>query len=102
MACSRGCCETQRQHWLSISISAHALPNKGKGVIAIDKKEGCWDKDMPAYKRLRKAGLQPKSIDGSANLEAKAVDRREIEWGHLLNKEQIKQAEEGIALVNGM
>lgn len=51
---------------------------------ATDAREKRWQKDMPAYKRLRQQGLQPKSIDGSARLEAEAETRFEIESGQLL------------------
>lgn len=44
-----------------------------------DPKE--WVRDMHAYKRLRDQGLQPKHIDGSAKLEARATDRLEVEMG---------------------
>jgi hypothetical protein len=38
---------------------------------------------MPAYKRLRKNGIQPKGIDGAANLESKATSVQQIETGRL-------------------
>ena len=37
--------------------------------------------DMDAYKRLRKNGVQPPSINGSARLEAKAEEKHEVESG---------------------
>jgi hypothetical protein len=42
-----------------------------------------WARDMPAYYRLRMQGLQPPRVDGSAALEARGVDRFEIEYGKL-------------------
>lgn len=50
----------------------------------INAREKRWDVDLPAYKRLRREGLQPKSIDGAKDLEAKATDRLEIDMGHIL------------------
>ena len=38
--------------------------------------------DMDAYKRLRKNGVQPPSINGSAKLEAKAEEKHEVESGY--------------------
>jgi hypothetical protein len=38
-----------------------------------------WDKDMPAYKRLRQNGLQPRNIDGAAALEARAETAAQVE-----------------------
>tara|TARA_B100000470_G_C19604184_1_gene308008 strand:- start:75 stop:362 length:288 start_codon:yes stop_codon:yes gene_type:complete len=37
------------------------------------------EKDLPAYKRLRDDGLQPPSVRGSADLEARAEDKADIE-----------------------
>jgi hypothetical protein len=50
-----------------------------------------WDKDMPAYARLRRDGLQPRGIDGSARLEATASSQMEIELGHLIAPEHYQQ-----------
>jgi hypothetical protein len=50
--------------------------------------------DMPAYKRLRQQGLQPRDIDGCAELEARAETVREIEAGQLLTPSQRKQVSE--------
>lgn len=36
---------------------------------------------MPAYKRLRQDGLQPKSIDGAAEVEKKAKESWQVETG---------------------
>jgi hypothetical protein len=36
---------------------------------------------MDAYKRLRKDGLQPKKIDGSHMVEAKAKESYQVETG---------------------
>ena len=78
-----------------IGISATALPNKN-GPVKVDAKERAWTRDMDAYKALRDQGLQPRQIDGSHELEAKAADKMEIEWGGLLTSEQRKQARDGI------
>lgn len=40
-----------------------------------------WEKDMPAYKRLRSEGHQPRMIDGCDQLEATAKDRLTIATG---------------------
>lgn len=37
-----------------------------------------WDRDMPAYKRLRAEGLQPRHIDGAAKVEATAETLSDI------------------------
>lgn len=71
MPCARGCCATQREHYLSVRLSAEATPSKQsshyKQTTARDKS---WPKDHAAYRRLRKDGVQPDHINGSAELEA--------------------------------
>lgn len=67
---------------------------KYKEVAAREKR---WDRDMPAYKRLRDQGLQPKQIDGSADLERDASTRFEIESGQAF-RGQGKQVEEAVNL----
>lgn len=61
-----------------------------------DKRDRELSKDMEAYKRLRKEGLQPRSVDGSARLEAEAVSPVEIQNGlvpaNLDKDERLKMA----------
>ena len=45
---------------------------------SINQREAGWDKDIPAYKRLRADGLQPRQVDGAAHLEAAANDPLEV------------------------
>lgn len=63
-------------------ISVYALEHKGDDVKDIDRREAAFAEDGPAYARLRKDGLQPKSVNGSAMLETFAHDRVEVEMGH--------------------
>jgi hypothetical protein len=47
-----------------------------------------WDRDMPAYARLRADGIQPRRIDGSAQLEARLdFGQLEADLGHLCDAE---------------
>lgn len=62
-----------------ISFGANPSTTKGQEVALINKRASNWEKDMPAYKRLRKNGLQPKGIDGAAALEARATTAAEVE-----------------------
>lgn len=58
-----------------------------------------WDKDMPAYRAMRANGLQPPSIDGAAELQARASEPFEVEFGHVFKtKKEIASAKEGIQL----
>lgn len=79
MTCPRGCCPDYKTHIRGISI--------GNFPTDITYKERKWDKDMRAYKNLRRDGLQPKQIDGSYVLERNATDTREVEMGRPLDSE---------------
>lgn len=63
----------------STSFGANSTTTRGAAVAETNRTARNWDKDMPAYKRLRKNGLQPKQIDGSAELEKKATERWQVE-----------------------
>jgi hypothetical protein len=76
-------------------ISVNATPNKGASAREIQAREDRWDKDMPAYKRLRNSGLQPRGVDGSAELEARGTSRLEIEMGRIApDKDSLREGEE--------
>lgn len=81
MSCVRGCCPDYKTHIRGINIGNFPTPTT--------EKERKWDKDMPAYKRLRQDGLQPKQIDGSYVLERNARHEREVEMGRPLTPETI-------------
>lgn len=59
----------------------NSTTTRGKNVEAINSTERNWQKDMPAYKRLRQEGLQPKSIDGAARIESRATEKWQVETG---------------------
>jgi hypothetical protein len=61
-----------------------------------------WERDMPAYKRLRDNGLQPKGIDGSGDLETRASTQVEVEMGKIFRKEDMPKVQEGMALAREM
>ena len=62
-----------------VSFGANASTTSGAQVAEINQRAKNWDKDMPAYKRLRQDGLQPKSIDGAAAIEARATSAAQVE-----------------------
>lgn len=64
-----------------ISFGANASTTRGAQVAETNKIEKGWNKDMPAYKRLRAEGLQPKRIDGAAEVEKKAKESWQVETG---------------------
>jgi hypothetical protein len=46
-----------------------------------------WAEDMPAYARLRRDGLQPRHVDGSAELETHLNGGQlEVDMRHLFNE----------------
>lgn len=62
-----------------VSFGSNSTTTRGRRVAEINQTARNWDKDMPAYKRLRKNGLQPRSIDGSAELERRATTEAQVE-----------------------
>lgn len=62
-----------------VSFGANSTTTRGSQVAQINQRAKNWDKDMPAYKRLRANGVQPKGIDGAAALEAKASTVAQVE-----------------------
>ena len=66
-----------------ISFGANPSTTGGQQVAEINKRASNWEKDMPAYKRLRKNGLQPKTIDGAAALESRATSTQQIKSNRL-------------------
>lgn len=67
-----------------VYISASVTPARRGRVLEIDATEKRWDKDLPAYKRMRQAGLQPKTTRGAAALEDRAGDQLAIDHGDLI------------------
>lgn len=45
----------------------------------VNETEAEWERDIPAYCRLRRNGVQPPGIDGAARLEATANSKAEVE-----------------------
>lgn len=59
------------------------------GSIAVadaKKRDEQFAADRAAYQRLRMNGVQPKHVDGSAELEAKAAEQIEIERHTIFSK----------------
>lgn len=60
-------------------MGSNSTTTRGAVVAETNQREKRWNKDMPAYKRLRQQGLQPRNIDGSSLLENHATERWQIE-----------------------
>ena len=82
------------------SVTFGAVPGgtRKQTVVKINQTDKQWEKDMPAYKRLRHNGLQPKRIDDCAELESKATDQYEVELGTIVPKAYKSRIEEGLAI----
>lgn len=80
----------------TVNVSPSATPTRQSDHAKWAKQKDIeWTKDMAAYKRLRDDGLQPKQIDGSADLEARAEAPEHIETGHPeWPVEKIREAED--------
>lgn len=83
----------------TISVAPSATPSRRGGAHArsINDTEKRWVRDHAAYRRLVAEGIQPKRLDGAADLEARADSRTEIEAGRLLTPRQ----REALDLVGG-
>lgn len=64
-----------------VRTGMNSTTTRGAKVESINQTERSWNVDMPAYKRLRADGLQPKSIDGAAEVEKKAKESWQVESG---------------------
>lgn len=84
-------------------LALAATPSRSKDAHATVAREQRWDKDMPAYRDLRRQGTQPPRIDGCAELAARAETRTEIEDGRLMPlpiaklREEVKTVAQEIA-----
>ena len=68
-----------------VRMGVNTTTSRGARVAEINTTERNWNKDIPAYKRLRANGLQPKKIDGAAEVEKKAQESWQVETGILPN-----------------
>jgi hypothetical protein len=68
-----------------VRMGVNTTTTRGARVAEVNTTERNWNKDMPAYKRLRANGLQPKKIDGAAEVEKKAQESWQVETGILPN-----------------
>jgi hypothetical protein len=70
-----------------VGIVADAMPSRGgkARVATINNKDRVLDKDLDAYQRLRRNGVQPRKIDGSAKVEKRAEEKWQVETGIVPN-----------------
>jgi len=65
----------------NVQVGSNSTTSRGQRVSEVNQTERNWNKDMPAYKRLRANGLQPRKIDGAAEVEKKAKEKWQVETG---------------------
>lgn len=69
-----------RRMYDTVAIAASSMPTRSEAA-QVEKQTAIMHKDAAAYKRLRKDGVQPKSVKGAAELESRAASRWEVETG---------------------
>lgn len=92
-----------------VNLSASCTPNKSGDVLAARRREHRFEKDGPAYLRMRTRGLQPEQIDGSADLENRVGDQDDIDYRRAIQvaetvgggKERVVEAVESIEVTHG-
>lgn len=93
-----------RRHYSMPQIAPSALEHKGAQARTKNMVDREWDKDRPAYKRMRDRGLHPKHIRGSAALEDKVDSDTDITFGHLYGHDdgaqRVREAVEMVSETN--
>jgi hypothetical protein len=59
-----------------------------------------WDRDLPAYKELRRQGMQPPSTDNAYELSKRASSQLEIDMGKLIAPDLLRR--HGNEIAEGM
>ena len=95
MSCARGCCESSREHYLSVRLSSTCTPSRegAPRTRHIENTEKRWERDFAAVKQMKREGIVPKTTEGAADLLNRANTRTEIEHNKVLNNKQIAQLE---------
>jgi putative FmdB family regulatory protein len=78
-----GCGHAIRKVYFNVYIAPLSMPTRNS-VAETERLTEVMHKDVAAYKRLRKDGVQPKSVKGSAELERRAGSKWEVETGQNL------------------
>lgn len=86
MTCPSSCREpdctlTYREHLLGISLASSAVPSRRPVAAETSATAKKWEKDLPAYKRLRDDGLRPARTEGAAELERTATCEEHVTTG---------------------
>lgn len=76
--------------------------NTSRGPTPTDIREKALSADLDAYKRLRRNGLQPPHIDGSAEAEKRVGSQWDFDLGRLVPKAEMSRVLEGAEVAKDM
>lgn len=97
MSCPRGCCETEAEHYRSVSVQP-----RGRGVGTPHQRDAALSVDMAAYRALRQQGYQPPKIAGSYDLTRRATSEAEIRLGQVIGEKDAGRKKKGTRLMEAM
>lgn len=82
MSCARGCCATQADHYRGLVLRG---PSSKRDAVRRE------ERDMDAYARLVRSGVQPKQIAGAADLERGAETSHEVEHSNIITDPALRR-----------
>lgn len=65
----------------TVAFGASCTPGRRPEAMATMAREDRWNKDIPAYGELMKNGVQPRKVDGCADVAKSDATKFEIETG---------------------
>jgi hypothetical protein len=86
MACARGCCATQAEHFRSLKLNPRL---RGEG--SNHHREFALGADRDAYRSMRRQGLQPPRLMGSYDLARRAESETEVRLGRVVKDDPTNQ-----------
>lgn len=82
--------------WACKALSVHT--NLSMTTRQLDAKDRELSKDLDAYQRLRRQGLQPEKIDGCHQLEGTVESQLDLTLGRHVPRDEMDRVREGMAL----
>ena len=73
----------------SVSFAASAMPTRHPQAASTQKWDKQLHKDRAAFKAMRDQGIQPASLKGAADLQARASTKHEIETGKIIGNAKL-------------
>lgn len=94
MPCSRGCCQSQAEHYRSVAVAP-----KMNEVGRPKQQDTALSYDLIAYKAMRRQGLQPPKIAGCYDLARRASSEAEIRLGQVIAERDPARKRRGTRLM---